>query len=147
MSDQPLDEIISDPFESSPSCGSSGPTTSPLVITDMEGLRGLGKSRSFRSREPIVIRLPNLSATEAEALTSRINGYRNECGCSLGAKSMTAGLVVMLVSLFASYGAFTTSFLLRLPFAFLFAFVCAGAGKATGVFLARRRLRLELDQL
>ena len=60
---------------------------------------------------------------------------------------MAAGFSIMLVLLLASYSAFTTSFLLRLPFAFLFAFVCAGAGKVTGIYLARRRLRLELDQL
>lgn len=147
MLDQPLDEISSDPLASSPSAGLSGPIIGPRIITDLEGLRSLGKSRSFRSREPIVIRLPDLSAAQTEELTSRINGYRNECGCSLGAKTMTAGLVVMLIFLCASYGAFTTRFLMRLPFAFLVAFVCAGAGKATGILLARRRLRLELDQL
>jgi hypothetical protein len=60
---------------------------------------------------------------------------------------MAAGFLIVLVLLLASYDVFTSNFLLRLPFAFLFAFVCAGAGKSIGVFLARRRLRLELNQL
>jgi hypothetical protein len=60
---------------------------------------------------------------------------------------MAAGFSIMLVLLLVSYSVFTSSFLLRLPFAFLFAFLCAGAGKAAGIYLARRRLRLELDQI
>ena len=59
---------------------------------------------------------------------------------------MAAGFLITVLWLCVSYGVFTTRFLLALPFAFLFAFVCAGAGKAAGVFLARRRLRLELDR-
>jgi apolipoprotein N-acyltransferase len=65
----------------------------------------------------------------------------------MGAKSMTAGFLIVLAWLLSSYGVFTSNFLWRLPFAFLFALACAGAGKSLGIFLARRRLRLELDQL
>ena len=146
MSPQPPDETISDPLRSSAPAGSNSRVATPLIVTDLETLRSLSKSRSFRSSKPIVIRLSELSPEEAEALSSRINGYRNECGCSLGAKSMAAGFLIVLALLLASYGVFTSGFFLRLPFAFLFAFVCAGAGKSIGVFLARKRLRLELNQ-
>jgi len=139
-------ETTSDLLKSSASFGSSDRVATPIVVSDLAGLRSLSKSRPFRSREPIAIQLPNLSTEEAEALSARINGYRNDCGCSLGAKSMAAGFLITVLWLCVSYGVFTTRFLLALPFAFLFAFVCAGAGKATGVFLARRRLRLELDR-
>jgi hypothetical protein len=60
---------------------------------------------------------------------------------------MTAGFLIVLGLLLASYGVLTSNFLMRLPLAFLVAFVCAGAGKSIGIFLARRRLRLELNQL
>jgi hypothetical protein len=60
---------------------------------------------------------------------------------------MTASFLIALVLLLASCGGFTSDFFLRLPLAFLFAFACAGAGKSIGIFLARRRLRHELNQL
>src|SRR2546423_7949477 len=147
MSYQPPNETISNPLTASTSLDSSHRVTTPLIVTDLAALRGLSESRSFRSKEPIIIRLPDLSLEQAEALSSRINGYRNECGCSLGAKTMAAGFSIMLVLLLVSYGVFTGGFLLRLPFPFLFAFLCAGAGKAIGIHRARRRLRLELDQI
>jgi hypothetical protein len=144
---QSSDETMSDLRRSSASLGLSPEVTTPLIITDLETLRNLSKSRPFRSRVPIIIQLPELSSQDAEALSARINGYRNECGCSLGAKSMAVGFLIALALLMALYGGFTSNFLLRLPFAFLFAFVCAGAGKSIGIFLARSRLQLELNQL
>jgi hypothetical protein len=46
-----------------------------------------------------------------------------------------------------SDGVLTMKFLWRLPLAFVVAMLCAGLGKSVGIALARRRLRLELDQL
>lgn len=142
-----LNETNSNSFGSSNSDGLRHQAATPVIVSDPAALRKLIKSHAFHSKEPIIVRLPDLSLEESEALTSRINGYRNECGCSLGAKSMVTGFSVMLLLLLASYSLFTSSFWLRLPFAFVFAFVCAGAGKAVGLFLARRRFRIELDQL
>ena len=120
---------------------------SPIVIHDLESLRSLSKPKRFRASEPIIIDLPELPLHEAEALSARINGYRNECGCSLGAKFAAAGLGLVTAWLWMSDGIFTMTYLWRLPLAFIFLLLCAGFGKSLGIALARRRLRLELNQL
>lgn len=119
----------------------------PIIISDLESLRNLGRFKPFRSNQPVTLRLPEVSAAASEELTSRINGYRNECGCSLGAKSMAVGFVLMLPWLWASNGLFTSKFLWRLPVAFIFVVISTGLGKSVGVALAHRRLRLELDRI
>lgn len=142
-----IEEKVSSMSSSSRSTSPRFDSQSPVVITDLESLRRLNKPKLFRSSQPIVIKLPEVSANEAEALVARVNGYRNECGCSLGAKTTAAGFGVMVTWLWLSNGLFTMRFLSRLPFAFVFAMLCAGLGKSIGIALARRRLRLELDQL
>jgi hypothetical protein len=119
----------------------------PLIVSDLETLRDLGRPKLFRSKQPITLLLPELSAAASEELSARINGYRNECGCSLGAKSMAVGFLLMLLWLWASNGFFTTNSLWRLPLAFVFAFICAGVGKSVGIALALRRLRQELERI
>jgi hypothetical protein len=119
----------------------------PVVISDLESLRSLTKPKLFRAGEPIIIDLPGLSPNEAEALAARVNGYRNECGCSLGAKCMAAGFGVIVTWLWIANGLFTMRFAWRLPLAFVVALLCAGLGKSVGIALARQRLRLELNQL
>lgn len=123
------------------------PPEPPLLVTDLESLARLSKPKLFRASEPIIIALPGLSGNEAEALTARLNGYRNECGCSLGAKSMAAGFAVALISFAMTGGLFNMKFLWRLPLAFAVAFLCAGLGKVSGIAIARLRLRLEVIQL
>jgi hypothetical protein len=123
------------------------PAQQPVVITDLNSLRRLGERRFFRSSHPIVVRLPKVPTDAAEAIANRINGYRNECGCSLGAKATTVGLGVMITWLTLSSGLFTSQFLWRLPLVFVGALGCAGLGKSAGIALARRRLRIELEQL
>lgn len=120
---------------------------SPLVITDLESLRSLNNPKLFRPNQPIVIKLPEVPANEAEALAARVNRYRSECGCSLGAKTMATGFGAMVMWIWLSDGVLTMKFLWRLPLAFVVAMLCAGLGKSVGIALARRRLRLELDQL
>jgi hypothetical protein len=119
----------------------------PVVITDLESLRRLSRPKLFRASEPIIINLPGLSPNEAEALAARVNEYRNECGCSLGAKSMAVGFGVIVTWLWIANGVFTMRFAWRLPLAFVFALLCAGVGKSVGIALARQRLRSELNQL
>jgi hypothetical protein len=119
----------------------------PVVITDLELLRTFSKPKLFRASAPIIIDLPGLSRSEAEALAARVNGYRNECGCSLGAKCMAVGFGAMVAWLWISNGLFTMRFAWRLPLAFLFALLCAGLGKSIGIALARRRLHSELNRL
>src|SRR2546421_12662934 len=107
-----------------------------LVIRDFNDLRALGESRLLYSKQPLAISLPGLPTEKAEALSERLNRYRNECGCSLGAKCMAAGFVAALAWLSAWHGVFTAAFLWRLPLAFLFTLACAGAGKISGISVA-----------
>jgi hypothetical protein len=118
-----------------------------MVIADSKSLRDLGKPPFLGANEPLIIELPGLPPAEAAALTERLNRYRNECGCSLGARCMVAGFAVTFIWFAVADGGFTIKFLWHVPLAFLAAFLGAGLGKFLGIVIARRRLRWELTQL
>lgn len=71
--------------------------------------------------------------------------FANECGCSMGAKSMAATFSISVICLAISHGFFNSQFAWRLPWAFLWAIAGAIAGKVMGIALARRRLRNEIN--
>jgi len=119
----------------------------PRVVRDRAELRALLGSRELYAKRPLALELPGLSAQEAFAWSERLNGLRNECGCSLGAKCMAAGFLAALAALAVLHGPFTPALLLRLPLAAVAAVVCAGLGKAAGILMARRRLRREIASL
>jgi hypothetical protein len=119
----------------------------PLVVADAAELRALVASRDFTSSRPLVLDLPELSPADAFALGERLNRDRAECGCSLGAKAMTAGFGVAFGALALAYGPLTIAFLERSPISLAAAFVCAGAGKVAGVALGRRRARRQVSRI
>jgi hypothetical protein len=118
-----------------------------MVVTDFESLRNLSKPAFFPANEALVIELPGMPPGESAALVERLNSYRNECGCALGARCMVAGFAVTLIWFAMADGLFKMKLLWHLPYALLAAFLCAGLGKFLGIVIARRRLRWELTQL
>src|SRR5690242_8244975 len=118
----------------------------PIVLRTAEDVRAVRRSRRLYAQHPIVFRLPDLGEPEAESLARRVDEYRSECGCSLGAKWMTAALLPAGAWLaFGSSG--TTALPLRVAAALLFVLAAAGTGKTLGIVLAHRRLRRLFDQL
>jgi hypothetical protein len=117
------------------------------TIGTREGLRAFAASPAFVSSRPLLLRIAGMDESEALAATERLNADRAECGCSLGARAMTAGFVLALVLLALEYGAFTVGLLVRLPVAFAAAFVAAIVGKVFGIALGRRRARREVRRI
>ena len=119
----------------------------PIVVRTADDLRALRASRRLDARNPIAFELPDLSAEQAESLAARVNGYRTECGCSLGAKGMAVAVVAVVAWLLLHPHGVAISLLVRVPIALLFILVGAGVGKALGIFVAHRKLRRVLDGL
>jgi hypothetical protein len=115
-----------------------------IIVRNADGLKAWLESPWRVSPQPLVIQLPQLPAGEAKVIAARLDQARSECGCSLGAKCMISGTAVALAWLTFRLGFLTPAFLWRLPLALLFALLCAGAGKAVGLLLARRRLRRDI---
>jgi hypothetical protein len=119
----------------------------PFVIVDLAGLRAFSRSRSFTSSRPLVLEVPEIPPAEAFAVGERLNRDRAECGCSLGAKAMTAGFVLGLAALSVGYGPVTLAFLERSPLALAAAFAFGAVGKVTGIAMGRRRARREVSRI
>lgn len=113
----------------------------PLVIADFSELRAFSGTRDFTSSRPLVLNVPGIPPVEAFALAERLNRDRAECGCSFGAKAMTAGLGLTVGGLMVVYGPLTLAFLERSPISLAVALACAGVGKVVGIGLGRRRAR------
>jgi hypothetical protein len=118
----------------------------PLIIRDVQQLRTLGESKAFRSRQPLVLDLPEFSGPQAFAAAERLSALRRECGCSLGAKFLSIGFVLSAVWLLRNYG-LSIAALWRAPIALLAAICFAGLGKAIGLALARRNFHREIKLL
>jgi hypothetical protein len=118
-----------------------------LIIRDATQLRALKSVKTVLSTSTLRLDLPGFSADAARLAVERIISYRNECGCSLGAKCMVGGFGLGVTWLGLNYGVFTTHFLWRLPWAVLCAFAAAGLGKVFGIVRARDRLNEEIDKL
>jgi hypothetical protein len=119
----------------------------PLVISGIDGLRALQQAPGTARHRALLIELPGVAEPDAHAMGERLTAYANECGCSDGAKSMTAAFAAALVWMAVVHGPFTSTFLWRSPWALLCAFAGAAAGKTVGILRARRRLRREIHQL
>lgn len=120
--------------------------SSPIVLRSAEDVRAVRRSRRLYAQHPIVFGLPDLGEPEAESLARRVNEYRGECGCSLGAKWMTAALLPAGAWLaFGPSGA--PALPLRVALALLFVLAATGTGKTLGIVLAHRKLRRVFDQL
>jgi hypothetical protein len=119
----------------------------PFVIADLAELRAFARTRDFTSSRPVVLEVPEIPAADAFAVAERLNRDRAECGCSLGAKAMTAGFVLTLGALMVGYGPFALGFLERSPLALAGAFAFAAVGKVTGIAMGRRRARREVSRI
>ena len=119
----------------------------PFVIGDLAELRAFARTREFTSSRPVVLAFPEIPAADAFAVAERLNRDRAECGCSLGAKAMTAGFVLTLGALMVGYGPFALGFLERSPLALAGAFAFAAVGKVTGIALGRRRAHREVSRI
>jgi hypothetical protein len=123
--------------------------TSPavLLVRNADELRALKSSRGLAARHALAIELPWLSSQAALAAGERLQSYRNECGCSLGAKCMSAAFALALLALAMRYGVLTSGFLWHLPLAVFAALAGAGIGKAFGLASARKRYHEEIEKL
>jgi len=118
----------------------------PLIVRDVQQLRALGELKAFRSRQALVLELPELSSTAAFAVAERLNALRRECGCSLGAKFMVVSFVLSAAWLLKTYG-FGVAVFWRAPIAVLAAIFFAAIGKLIGLALARRNFHREVKLL
>ena len=119
----------------------------PFVIADLAELRAFSRTRDFTSSRPLVLNVPDMLPVEAFAVGERLNRDRAECGCSLGAKAMTAGFALTLGALMVGYGPLTLSFLERSPISLAAAFAFAAVGKVAGIAMGRRRARREVSRI
>jgi hypothetical protein len=123
-------------------------TAAPLaVISDAEQLGEFAASREFVSKRPLIVLIPGMAESEAFAASERLNAYRAECGCSLGARAMTAAFLISLALLMFSYGVFTLALLVRLPIALAAGVVSAMLGKLAGIAMGRRRAHREAARI
>ena len=119
----------------------------PFVIADLAELRAFSRTRDFTSSRPLVLDVPDMLPAEAFAVGERLNRDRAECGCSLGAKAMTAGFALALGALMVGYGPWTRAFRARSPISLAAAFSFAAVGKVAGIALGRRRARREVSRI
>ena len=84
---------------------------------------------------------------EALAAAEQLNKDRSECGCSLGAQTMTAAFCITVGLLMLQYGALTPAMWKRLPIAAAVAIVSAAVGKIIGIAMGRKRARREVARI
>lgn len=118
--------------------------TAPLVVRDVAELQAL---RVRLPRSPVALQLPGIAPDEARAAGERIESYRNECGCDLGAKCMALGFFATLAALVLRHGIAGWTLVTAVLWAALCSVMCAGVGKAIGIARARTGLRREIDRL
>jgi len=118
----------------------------PVFLRDMNDLRALRANPAILKRRPLIVDLPRLTEEQSQAAAERIGTYAAECGCSMGARCMTAVALCASSWLLYRYG-FSAGLLWRLPWTLLTAIIAAGAGKAIGILRARAQLGNEIQSL
>lgn len=76
-----------------------------------------------------------------KSVEDKINEYKKECGCSLGAKTMTAVFILCVLIIAIQNGFLTAAFVKKIPFVLLMSFLGAAAGKIAGIGYARFKLK------
>ena len=71
----------------------------------------------------------------------KIIEYKKECGCSLGAKTMTAVFILCVLIIALQDGFLTAAFVKKIPLILVMSFLGAAAGKITGIGYARFKLK------
>jgi len=123
------------------------PLHPPVVIADHAQLRAFVASRAFAAKQPLILNLPGMSPAEGFAAAEHLNKYRSECGCALGAQTMTAAFCVTVGFLMVNYGALTPAMLKRLPIAAAVGIISAAVGKIVGIAIGRKRARREVARI
>ncbi len=82
-----------------------------------------------------------------EELNKRLTQYKNECGCSLGARFMLAAFAASAIFVIRQYGILSMGFLTHVPLVVVTPILAAGVGKAIGILYARYRYKQLLKQL
>jgi hypothetical protein len=80
-------------------------------------------------------------------LNVKMAKYKNECGCTMGAKFMTAAFAISLFATIYQYNFITMKFLSHLPLILLITFGAAGIGKLSGILYAKYRYKQLSKQL
>jgi hypothetical protein len=118
-----------------------------LHITTIDELRSAIYTPIFYSKRSLMLQLPGLSIEESFAVSERLNQYRNECGCSLGAKFMATACVLTAAWLLTQPDLVSFALLWRLPLTLVIVIMAAGFGKLTGIKIAHRQARREVEFL
>lgn len=80
-------------------------------------------------------------------LNERMMKYKNECGCTLGAKFMTAAFAVSIFTNINRYHFISIKFLSHLPLIIIIAIGAAGIGKLIGILYAKFKYKQLSKQL
>jgi hypothetical protein len=123
------------------------PSRPPVVIGSVAELQAFASSPGFVSKRQLALRIPEMSPQEAFVSSERLNTYRSECGCSFGARAMTAAFVFALALLVVVYGPLSVALLVHLPLAIGAAVLFAVLGKFAGIAAGRRRARREAARI
>ncbi|HVR97387.1 MAG TPA: hypothetical protein VMW27_12280 [Thermoanaerobaculia bacterium] len=115
-----------------------------ISVDDLSGLeRLLRKERSGR----ILLNLPALNAAEAKTWQSRLNSHYSNCGCSTGQVFLTGIFGPYLIALWFRAGSLPWPWWVEVLLAITLFFGSALLGKATGLTMASRRLRNDVNTL
>jgi hypothetical protein len=90
---------------------------------------------------------PDNPSNQISTLNEKMEKYKNECGCKLGAKFMAAGFVLSMMFFIYTDGFISLKFLFHLPFIVAITIGTAGLGKITGILFAKVRYKQVSGQL
>jgi hypothetical protein len=90
---------------------------------------------------------PDNPSNPVITLNEKMEKYKNECGCKLGAKFMAAGFVLSLIFFIYQDSLISLKFLIHLPFIAAITIGAAGIGKITGILFAKLRYKQVSGQL
>ncbi|MGV8964587.1 MAG: hypothetical protein ACOH2V_14565 [Candidatus Saccharimonadaceae bacterium] len=80
-------------------------------------------------------------------LNEKIEKYKNECGCTLGAKFMSVAFVSSLFITIWRYHFISMNFLWHVPLILLITICSAGIGKLSGILYAKLKYKQLSKQL
>ena len=93
---------------------------------------------------PIHLELSSLTREENEELSSKLNRFRNECGCSSGSYYMMAGIIIVLLGYFIGSLNFSWP---GAGYGVLIIFIFGMVGKTISLMIARLRYKRLLRHL
>lgn len=115
-----------------------------IIVSDAESLLRLTKDHA---RGRVVLDLPVLTQQETREWETKINSYRDDCGCSMGAKFCLASTVLYYLHLFFLPRDFLLGIWPGVILGVPVALIAAGAGKGIGLLFARKKLQRTINEL